>query len=442
MVSVLNAESAFLGIPTEAPPRSRLGDLLRPEAFLWATGIEDTFVFNPHAVTGRILDEYELTKHYERWHADLGLMGTLGVSAARYGIPWYRISPEKGRWDWSFADAAFDRMLDLGIHPIVDLIHYGTPKWMEDSFLNPDFPAYMTEYAVAVAERYKGRIHWYTPLNEPRITAHYCGRIGWWPPNRYGWRGFAQIMVACAKGIAMTDRALHEVDPEIVCLHVDATETYDTADPTMQHQVDFRTDLIYLATDLFTGRVRPGHALHDWLLRFGADERDLAWLQRNAIEPDVLGANLYPMFSRREVFRGPNLTRFKARYADRDLVRRICRGFWERYRRPLMISETASRGTIQRRSEWLAESLAGVRELREDGVPVVGYTWWPMFSLVTWAYRQKVGPLSQYIVPMGLWDLRGDDLERVETRVVEEYRQAVAGGARAVGLLREGILVP
>ncbi|AIE84274.1 glycoside hydrolase family 1 [Fimbriimonas ginsengisoli Gsoil 348] len=427
------------GGPTRAPKRSQLDDLLQPTAFLWATGIEDTFVFNPHAVTGRILDEYELTKHYERWREDLDLMGSLGVPAARYGIPWYKLSPDRGKWDWSFADAALERMLDLGIDPIVDLIHYGAPKWLEGAFLHPDFPQYMEEYAVAVAERYKGRIRWYTPLNEPRITAHYCGRIGWWPPNRFGWRGFSEVMMSCAKGIVLADRAIHAVDPENVVLHVDATETYDTGDPTMEPQVEFRRDLIYLATDLVTGRVEPGHRLFDWLRKNGIRESQLEWLSQHSIEPDVLGVNLYPMFSRREVFRGPNLTRFKARYGDRTLVKRICEGFWERYRRPVMISETASQGTIQRRSKWLAESLEGVRELRQAGVPVVGYTWWPMFSLVTWAYRQKMGPLSNYVVPMGLWDLRGDDLERVESCVVQEYRRAIAAGHRSVGELRREV---
>jgi beta-glucosidase/6-phospho-beta-glucosidase/beta-galactosidase len=421
---------------TEAVPRSQLARLTEPTSFLWAAGIEDTFVFNPHEVTGRILDEYALTKHYERWREDLGLMGTLGVTTARYGIPWYRVQPERGRWDWSFADAALERMLELGIHPIVDLIHYGTPAWMERSFLDPEFPERMTEYAVAVAERYKGRIRWYTPLNEPRITAHYCGRIGWWPPNAFGWRGFVAVMMACAKGIAMTDRALGEVDPEIVRLHVDATETYETIDPVAQAEVDFRRELIYLATDLVSGNMTEERPLYRWLLKFGASEADLDSLREIAVVPDVIGANMYPMFSRREVSRQGGRTKFRAPYGDRSMVKEICRGFYERYGRPVMISETATRGSVQRRVEWIEESLAGVRELRAEGVPVVGYTWWPMFSLITWAYRQKEAPLHDYIVPMGLWDLRGDDLERVETRAVTEFRRVVAEDHRRVGLLR------
>lgn len=414
---------------------------MEPESFLWATGIEDTFVFNPHEKTGRILDEYELTKHYERWFEDLDLMGSLGVSTARYGIPWYRLQPEKNRWDWSFADAALGKMLDLGIAPIVDLIHYGTPGWMGGAFLNPDFPDYMAEYASAVAERYEGRIRWYTPLNEPRITAHYCGRIGWWPPNRFGWRGFAEVMMACAKGMVKTEKALHAVDPEIVCLHVDATETYEAANRAAEPEVVFRQELIFLATDLISGGLSSDRPLHDWLLKLGTAPKDLDWLQENGTPPDVIGTNMYPMFSRREVTKEAGKTKFRAPYGTREMVKELCRAFYERYRRPVMISEIATRGSIQRRLDWLDESLAGVRELRSEGVPVIGYTWWPMFSLITWAYRQKVGALADYIVPMGLWDLRGDSLERVETEVVRRYRALTAEGYRPAGRLKGGSYV-
>lgn len=73
------------------PPRSLLSRLTAPDAFWWSTGIEDTFITAPHRVTGRTLDEYELTGHYDRWHGDLDLVGELGLSCARYGVSWHRI---------------------------------------------------------------------------------------------------------------------------------------------------------------------------------------------------------------------------------------------------------------------------------------------------------------------------------------------------------------
>src|SRR5918999_3553140 len=120
--------------------RSQLDQVTDPAAFWWATGIEDTFITAPWPATGRTLDEYELTGHYDRWSEDLALMAELGVRTARYGIPWHRVNPEPDRWEWGWADRALERLLELRIDPIVDLVHYGVPPWLKDAFLNPEFP--------------------------------------------------------------------------------------------------------------------------------------------------------------------------------------------------------------------------------------------------------------------------------------------------------------
>src|SRR5581483_4235454 len=139
-----------------------------------------------------------------------------GLTSVRYGIPWHRIQPAPDVWDWSWTDAALERLIALGISPIVDLVHYGLPGWMTNAYLDDGYAQRMAEYAARVAERYRGRIHWYTPLNEPRVTAWYCGKLGWWPPHRRGWRGFVSVILAVCRGMAMSARALRTVDPEIV----------------------------------------------------------------------------------------------------------------------------------------------------------------------------------------------------------------------------------
>jgi beta-glucosidase len=417
------------------PTRSQLARLHEPDSFLWLTGVEDTFVFDPHPQTGRILDEYALTLHYEHWEQDLALMGSLGVPAARYGIPWYKVEPKRGKFDWSFPDRTLLRMLELGVHPVVDLIHYGTPEWMESSFLNPDFPKLMADYATAVAERYKGQIYWYTPLNEPRITAHYCGRLGWWPPYRHGWKGFVQVLLAVCKGIIETDRALTQVDPEIVRMHVDATDFYETANPDLFATREFKHGLVFLPLDLITGGMTPDNPMWDWVRRQKASDSDLEWFQQNKVTPDLLGINLYPMFSRRLIKKVGNRTRFSAAYGNADLVTSLVNMYWQRYRLPLVISETASRGSVKRRIEWLRDSMQAVRSAREEGIPVLGYTWWPMFSLIGWGYREGDLPFHKYIVDMGLWDLEGEDLKRVHTPVVDEFKEYVSAGSAKAGRL-------
>jgi beta-glucosidase len=424
------------------PRRSQLARLRAPDAFWWASGIEDTFITAPWHLTGRSLDEYELTGHYERWEEDLRLIGELGVPAARYGVPWHRIEPERDRWEWDFADRTLGRLLELGVDPIVDLVHYGLPPWLEGAYSHPDYPERVAEYAGRLAERFKGRIHWYTPLNEPRITAWYCGRLGWWPPFLRGWRGFVTVMLAVCRGIVRTVETLQTVDPEIVPAHVDATDLFETADPSLDEEARRRQEIVFLALDLISGRIGEGHALYAWLLENGATDADLAWFGEHAVELPVIGLNMYPMFTQKRMLRdAAGRLRIRMPYARGDLVTRLGRLYHERYGAPLFISETASLGPVRRRRAWLEASVAATKALRQEGIPVFGYTWWPLFALVAWAYRQGRRPPSAYLLQMGLWDIDPEPkagLRRVGTPLVDAYRTLAAQGANAVGSLSRG----
>jgi len=265
------------------------------------------------------------------------------------------------------------------------------------------------------------------------VTAWYCGKLGWWPPNLKGWRGFLRVMMGVCRGMVETTRALRDVDEENVAVQVDATDLYESPDPTLQEEVGRRQEIVFLALDLISGRVTEGHSLYTWLLKNGITQNELDWFHENAIELDMVGINLYPLFSQKVLTRSPHV-RIKMPYASGEIVERLAKMYYQRYQVPIFISETASLGTVKRRSDWLRDSVASTRRARAQGIPLVGYTWWPLFALVTWAYRQGTKPPEYYIKQMGLWDLASDaTLERKRTPLVDEFRSLAEGGASSVG---------
>src|SRR5438046_4674595 len=137
------------------------------------------------------------------------------------------VNPEPGKFNWSWTDRVLDRLVNTHrIEPIIDLVHYGTPVWMEQSFSDPAYPERVAEYAAAFADHYKGLCYWYTPLNEPRINAWYAGRLGWWPPFQQSWRGFLRVLLALCRGICLTEQAIRATESEAVVVHVDASDLY------------------------------------------------------------------------------------------------------------------------------------------------------------------------------------------------------------------------
>src|SRR5690606_6350932 len=177
----------------------------------FAVGIEDTFV--PQGGPGeRPSDEYELTEHYARWHSDLALASEAGAELVRWGVPWYRIQPEPDRWDWDWLDRVMDRFAELGLRPIVDLMHYGTPLWMERQFAHPDYPRLVAEYSARVAERYAHLgVGDYTPVNEPMIHAQFAGEYAYWPPYLSGPAGLSAIVAQIARGFVLAQHAVRDV---------------------------------------------------------------------------------------------------------------------------------------------------------------------------------------------------------------------------------------
>ncbi|MCG0237728.1 MAG: family 1 glycosylhydrolase [Firmicutes bacterium] len=424
---------------TQSPfPRKSLLELgPEPEDFRWATGIEDTFVAETWPGRRR-LDLYELQQHYRFWREDLDLAAETGVTMMRYGIPWYKVNPAPGVFDWSWTDQVLEYMVrEKKIEPIIDLVHYGTPLWLENAFLHPRYPEYVAAYAQAVAERYRPLgVRYFTPLNEPLVTALFCGEIRRWPPYLQGHSGFVAIALQCARGVIRTVQAIRAVHPEAVFVHVEASTYHFSREPELAAQCRFIMDRHQTLFELVQGRVVPGHFLYDYLRANGLTPADEAWFWDNAIPIDVVGLNFYPEMSVTELYTGPDGTVRRRNVVQPGRLKDLARDWYARHRRPIFITETSTNQKSHDRLTYLEESVAAVRELRAEGIPVIGYTWWPLYDLVNWDYREGTEPVAHYLEPMGLYALVPDPdgtLRRRPLPVAERFRQMVAETPARVG---------
>ena len=77
--------------------------------------------------------------------------------------------------------------------------------------------------------------------------------------------------------------------------------------------------------------------------------------------------------------------------------------YYDRYRRPVMHTET---NTLDANAapRWLWKEFFNVQSLREQGVPVLGFTWFSLTDQVDWdsALAQDLGRVN----PVGLYDLQ------------------------------------
>ena len=398
-------------------------------AFQWATGIENTFI--PQFRYGlRPLEEYDLTQHYSLWRSDLDQVASLGISQLRWGIPWYRVQPAPDRWDWVWVDKVLDYMVNVKkIRPILDLMHYGTPVWLDNSFINASYPERVAEYAYAVAERYKDLVQYYTPLNEPTVNAEFAGRRGCWPPYLEGDDGYTKVLMQIARGIVLTVQAVRQAHHNPVFVQVEAMGWSWTESRVHWPLVDNDRNHELLAFDLVTGRVGASHPLWEYLQSHGVSPMDIEWFKARAVNLDVLGVNLYPWSGGAWVTGADNQPCRAGELAGCHLAD-VLRYSWHRYHLPLMVTETSARRDIAGRSMWMDETIAAVRAVRAEGIPVLGYTWFPAMTMIDWEYRNDGKPITEHLVHLGLWDSEFDEagvLVRCPTPLVAQYQKYILG---------------
>src|SRR5205085_1605575 len=84
---------------------------------------------------------------------DLARFAALGIRALRYPVLWERTAPDGlDRADWSWPERRLAMSRELGVQPIIGLVHHGSgPR--HTGLLDPRFATGLAEFAAAAAER-------------------------------------------------------------------------------------------------------------------------------------------------------------------------------------------------------------------------------------------------------------------------------------------------
>jgi hypothetical protein len=75
-----------------------------------------------------------------------------------------------------------------------------------------------------------------------------------------------------------------------------------------------------------------------------------------------------------------------------------------------------------------------IKTLRGQGVPVIGYTWFPLFTMIDWRYRFSQEPVENFYLELGLYRLNREAGPRwLESPQVPQFKALVADSAQSVG---------
>lgn len=322
---------------------------------------------------GRRLDLLAATQHDRYARGDYRRLGQAGIRAARDGVRWHLVETAPGSYDFSSLLPQVRAARDAGVQVAWSLCHYGYP---DD--LDPFRPAFVERFArfaravarVIAAETDEAPL--YTPINEISFWSWAGGDVAYFNPGAIE-RGFELKTQLVRASLAAID-AIWAVDRRARILHTDPAihvmvDPERAGDEAAVAEAEGHRLAQFQAWEMLRGSLWP---------QLGGDPRYL----------DLLGVNYYP--HNQWVLHGPRIERGNPLFRP---FREILTEVYQRYRRPILISETGTHA--EARPEWLAYICDEVRAAGRAGVPVQGICLYPILDYPSWDHEHPC--------PCGLW---------------------------------------
>jgi glycosyltransferase involved in cell wall biosynthesis len=359
-----------------------------PLRSFWMAGFEGADHRNAR---GEALDMVRISGHAACLDADYARCTRFGLRTVRESIGWRLAEPRPGHYDLERLRAMRTAARRHGVQVLWSLMHYGMPDDLQ--VLHPQFVPRFAAFARAVAQALRDddapEPAIVTPINEIGFLAWVLSetdQMAGGPPRsandavgqarasslRSGYAIKCRLVEATLAAL----RAMREVDPRLRFLQVEPLVhvTPPRERPELQALADEVSSFQWQVWDMLCGRLEP---------RLGGTPDAL----------DLIGVNHYHD-GQWEVVTEKRLA-WQPRDARRQPFGTLLLAAWQRYRRPMIVSETSHVGAL--RAPWLDEIASEVGRVRMLGVALHGLTLYPIVDRPGW-------DAPEHWHHSGLWD--------------------------------------
>jgi hypothetical protein len=340
--------------------RSAISDRGTLATYLFKSFIQAGFECSTHKLRGgRRLDMVAATQHDRFVEQDYDAILALGMRTVREGIRWPRIEQSDGTLDFSSVCPILNAARQRGIEIVWDMFHFGWPDRLDifsPAWLDA-FERLAEAFALVLKAECPARAM-IAPMNEISFVAWAGGDTAYLNPfcKCRGHELKRQLVRAYVRGAAAVRRVLPDallVSPEPV-IHIVGRPGV----PGDAEQAEAYRMAMFEAWDMVLGRVH----------------RDLGGSEDNI---DVFGCNYY---DRNQWYNfGGTIYRNDPNYRP---FHQILQEVFERYRRPLFISETGTENDA--RAGWFAYVAEETRKANSLQIPVEGICLYPILNHPGW----------------------------------------------------------
>jgi beta-glucosidase/6-phospho-beta-glucosidase/beta-galactosidase len=329
---------------------------------LFRTFFQAGFECSTHKLRdGRRLDLIGSTQHDRFARQDYQRLKAFGIGTIRIAAQWPLIEASAGRYCFDSLDTILNAAADYEMEVVLDLLHFGWPDHVQifsESFV-PSF-ARFTRAVCAHLKKRQSSCRFIAPVNEISYFSWAGGDVAAINPYTVDRGGELKRMLVRA-AIASSDVLLNElpavrlVSPEPV-IHIVGNPSIEND----EQEAAAYTNAMYQAWDMLSGRLCP---------ELGGGAQYL----------DIIGVNFYERNQWLHNTMTP-VSRDDPRYRHFNAM---LREIWERYRRPLFVSETGTEDDS--RADWFNYICDQTAIALSAGVPVHGICLYPILNHPGWA---------------------------------------------------------
>lgn len=393
--------------------------------FMFATGIENsypTIEWNGKTIRQ---DELAKTRHYDRWRDDFRLLTELGIDYLRYGPPYFSVHTGPAKYDWSFTDETFHALRHQRVTPIVDLCHFGVPDWI-GNFQNGDWPRLFAEYAQAFARRFPW-VRFYTPVNEIFIAATFSAQFGWWNEKLRTDAAFVNALKHLCQANLLAMQAILKERPDAIFIQSESTQYFHPEDPECEGHARRFNEKRFLSLDLTYGH-HLNATVYEYLLDNGMTRDEYHWFLQNHLSSRCVMGNDYYVTNENLVHADGSLSLSGEILGYYPITHQ----YFRRYHLPVMHTETNYSDPDA--VSWLKKEWANVHRLRQDGVPLLGFTWFSLQDQVDWdtGLRENNGTVNA----LGLCDLDRNirSVGHAYKKLIAQWREPIESESGILGI--------
>ena len=362
--------------------------------------------------------------HYHRYKEDVAIMKELGLKHYRFSISWPRVMPngtgEVNEQGLQFYKNLVNELVEAGIEPMVTLYHWNLPMalYEQGGWKNAQSPEWFEEYTKVVVEALSDKVKYWMTFNEFQVFVGLGHIAAMHAPFEQDPTSLLSITKNVLLAHGKSVKAIRKYAKQEVKIGIAPTGSAFVPKDELPESIEiarkktFNSEAAMFGTEWWADPIVFGVFPEEYLEKFGLTVSPFSEEELKEIHQpiDFYGYNVYQSMNYSIDIKTRKAIRpvgYPITTMDWPITPEVLywstRFLYERYQLPILVTENGMANTDfvmmdgkvhdPQRIDYIHRYLKHLERALEEGIPVLGYTYWSIMDNFEWSegYDKRFG---------------------------------------------------